>query len=94
MLNRINNNVWKVSQTVGISQFCYFTVLQTMGELAGLSSMPLETQEKFLVNIFEQTLVQSGKFPVWTGERRRQFQTLTHPEHLGRPFRVLQQKRG
>ncbi len=71
-----------------------FTVLQTMGELAGLSSMPLVTQEKFLVNIFEETLKEPGKFSEWTGERRRQFQTLTHPEHLGRPFRVLQQKRG
>ena len=71
-----------------------FTVLQTMGELAGLSSMPLVTQEKFLVNIFEETLKEPGKFSEWTGERRRQFQTLIHPEHLGRPFRVLQQKRG
>ena len=48
----------------------------------------------YLVNIFEETLREPGKFPEWTAERRRQFQTLTHPEHLGRPFRVLQQKRG
>jgi SAM-dependent MidA family methyltransferase len=71
-----------------------FTVLQTMGELAGLSSMPLITQEKFLIKIFVVSLEGPGKFPEWTGERRRQFQMLTHPEHLGRPFRVLQQKRG
>ena len=29
----------------------------------------------------------------WTPERIRQFQTLTHPEHLGRVFRVLIQSR-
>ena len=27
----------------------------------------------------------------WTPSRTRQFQTLTHPEHLGRAFRVLVQ---
>src|SRR5206468_3953106 len=29
----------------------------------------------------------------WTPARIRQFQTLTHPEHLGRAFRVLIQSR-
>jgi SAM-dependent MidA family methyltransferase len=29
----------------------------------------------------------------WTPSRTRQFQTLTHPEHLGRPFRVLVQSK-
>ena len=29
----------------------------------------------------------------WTSARIRQFQTLTHPEHLGRAFRVLVQSR-
>ena len=32
-------------------------------------------------------------FGEWTPERTRQFQTLTHPEHLGRSFRVLVQSR-
>jgi len=70
-----------------------FTVLKIMGELAGLSSTPRVTQEKFLMRIFEQTLKRSELFPEWTAERRRQFQTLTHPDHLGRPFQVMVQSR-
>jgi len=71
-----------------------FTVLRTMGELAGLSSRPMITQEKFLMGVFERTLSKSGKFPEWTEGRRRQFKTLIHPEHFGRQFRVLEQSRG
>ena len=36
----------------------------------------------------------SADFGEWTSARARQFQTLTHPEHLGRPFQVLVQSRG
>jgi len=32
-------------------------------------------------------------FGEWNSSRTRQFQTLTHPEHLGRAFRVLVQSR-
>ena len=71
-----------------------FSVLKTMGELAGLSSAPRVSQEKFLMRIFKQTLKQPELFPDWTEERRRQFQTLTHPDHLGRPFQVMVQSRG
>lgn len=71
-----------------------FTVLRSMGELAFLVSQPLQTQEKFLIKIFKRTLKRPRQFPEWTAERKRQFQTLTHPEHLGRPFRVLVQERG
>jgi hypothetical protein len=34
-----------------------------------------------------------GNFGEWTPARTRQFQTLTHPEHFGRAFRVLVQSR-
>ena len=71
-----------------------FTVLRTMGELAGLNSRPMETQENFLTCVFERTLSKPHKFPEWTEGRRRQFKTLIHPEHFGRQFRVLEQSRG
>tara|TARA_Y100001934_G_scaffold175189_1_gene207491 strand:- start:553 stop:1725 length:1173 start_codon:yes stop_codon:yes gene_type:complete len=71
-----------------------FTVIRAMGELAGLASRPFVSQEKFLMRIFEQTLTRPEKFPKWTEERRHQFQTLVHPEHLGRPFQVFEQIRG
>ena len=77
-----------------ITSSANFTVLRSMGELAFLVSHPLRTQEKFLMEIFRRTLKRPGQFPEWSPERKRQFQTLTHPEHLGRPFRVLVQERG
>jgi SAM-dependent MidA family methyltransferase len=70
-----------------------FTVLQMMGELAGLTTAPLTAQHRFLTDIFARTLPAGNRFPEWTPARTRQFQTLTHPEHLGRPFRVLVQSR-
>jgi SAM-dependent MidA family methyltransferase len=70
-----------------------FSNLRKAGKSAGLKSEPMLTQEQFLIGIFEQTLKQHGRFPEWTAKRRRQFQTLIHPEHLGRQFRVLQQLR-
>ena len=68
-----------------------FTTIRNVGESAGLKSEPMRAQEKFLVNIIEQTLKEPDRFPEWTAKRRRQFQTLIHPEHLGRQFQVLQQ---
>ncbi|MST01287.1 MAG: hypothetical protein EXS29_08270 [Pedosphaera sp.] len=70
-----------------------FTVLQVMGELAGLKSEPLATQSQFLTRIFGNTIPAKERFAEWSSVRTRQFQTLTHPEHLGRPFRVLVQSR-
>ena len=58
-----------------------------------LKSEPMRAQEQFLMGIFEKTLKQPERFPEWTAKRRRQFQTLVHPEHLGRQFQVLQQVR-
>ncbi len=70
-----------------------FTVLQVMGELEGLKTEPLATQAQFLTRIFASTISEKGRFDQWTSARTRQFQTLTHPEHLGRPFRVVVQSR-
>ena len=70
-----------------------FTAIRNAGESAGLKSEPMRAQEQFLMGIFEKTLKQPERFPEWTAKRRRQFQTLVHPEHLGRQFQVLQQVR-
>jgi len=69
-----------------------FSAIQKTGEEAGLKTDFYSTQEKFLTQILAQTL--KDKTPgEWTSARARQFQTLTHPEHLGRAFRVLVQSR-
>jgi SAM-dependent MidA family methyltransferase len=70
-----------------------FSAIQKAGEEAGLKTEAFTTQTKFLTQILEKTL-QDKTFGGWNSARTRQFQTLTHPEHLGRAFRVLVQSKG
>jgi SAM-dependent MidA family methyltransferase len=69
-----------------------FSAIQKVGEEAGLKTETFSTQTKFLTQILEKTLAEKN-FGEWNASRTRQFQTLTHPEHLGRAFRVLVQSR-
>jgi SAM-dependent MidA family methyltransferase len=69
-----------------------FSAIQKVGEEAGLKTELFSTQTKFLTQILEKTLAEKT-FGEWTSSRARRFQTLTHPEHLGRAFRVLVQSR-
>jgi SAM-dependent MidA family methyltransferase len=69
-----------------------FTAIRSAGEAVGLKTELFESQGQFLVRAFGR-LCEQGSPPDWEQSRRRQFQTLTHPEHLGRPFRVLVQSR-
>ena len=70
-----------------------FTAIQAAGESAGLETEAFLTQAQFLTRVAARAWESQDSFGPWTQERTRQFQTLTHPEHLGRPFRVLVQKR-
>jgi SAM-dependent MidA family methyltransferase len=70
-----------------------FTAIQAAGESAGLKTDGLLTQAQFLTSIAARIWQPEGCFGEWTPGRTRQFQTLTHPEHLGRSFRVLVQSR-
>ena len=73
-----------------------FTQLQRAGEVAGLRTEGLFTQPQFLTRIAAQATDLDGRggpAAAWTPAQVRQFQTLTHPEHLGRAFRVLVQTR-
>jgi SAM-dependent MidA family methyltransferase len=70
-----------------------FTALQSAGESAGLNTTMFASQEKFLTQIAQRTFQRPVDFDEWTSARTRQFQTLTHPEHLGRSFRALVQSR-
>ena len=69
-----------------------FSAIQRAGEATGLKTDSFSTQAKFLTRILEKTL-QDKSFGEWTPARTRQFQTLTHPEHLGRAFQVLVQSK-
>jgi SAM-dependent MidA family methyltransferase len=70
-----------------------FTSIRAVGESAGLRTDSFLTQTKFLTSIAARIWKDEGSFGEWTAERTRQFQTLTHPEHLGRSFQVLVQSR-
>ncbi|MBI4326413.1 MAG: SAM-dependent methyltransferase [Chloroflexi bacterium] len=70
-----------------------FSDLRRVGEEAGLETAELTAQATFLTRIAEKTWRSNAGFGEWTSARVRQFQTLTHPEHLGRSFQVLVQSR-
>ena len=74
-----------------------FTQLQLAGERAGLRTEGLFTQSQFLSRIATRHAAKGWATDTvgkpWTSDQVRQFQTLTHPEHLGRAFRVLVQSR-
>ncbi len=71
-----------------------FTAIRAAGEAAGLMTECFQTQAQLLTEIAARTWKDESLFGNWTAQRIRQFQTLTHPEHLGRPFRALVQSRG
>ena len=69
-----------------------FTAIQNAGESAGLVTETFSTQAQFLTDTVAASANDAG-FNEWFAPRTRQFQTLTHPEHLGQSFRVLVQNR-
>ncbi len=70
-----------------------FTVLQQVGEAAGLATGNLVPQEEFLIRIAKGVEQNGSQIGFWNPARIRQFHTLTHPEHLGRALRVFIQRR-
>ncbi len=92
--HRVIGDVLAHSAEQDITAHVNFTSLQTAGEVAGLRTDTLVTQTQFLTEIAARSWNNGSSLETWSPERRRQFQTLTHPEHLGRSFRVLIQSRG
>jgi SAM-dependent MidA family methyltransferase len=70
-----------------------FSALIDAGQAAGLRTTHFVRQSKFLTEILAQARSEPDAFAPWDERRTRQFQTLTHPEHLGHKFRVLVQTR-
>ncbi len=70
-----------------------FSALQRAGESCGLRTMALESQAAFLTRALDHAQRASSASLEWTVALSRQFQTLTHAEHLGGKFRVLVQRR-
>ncbi len=70
-----------------------FTAIQGVGERAGLRTVHFVTQAQFLTGIMAQMSKNGPSSIQLSSAQVRQFQTLTHPEHLGNSFRVLVQAR-
>ncbi len=70
-----------------------FSAIQKAGEDTGLKTETFSTQAQFLMRIAEKIFKNPKSFGEWGAKQNRQFQTLTHPEHLGRAFWVLIQSR-
>jgi SAM-dependent MidA family methyltransferase len=69
-----------------------FSAIQRAGEDCGLKTAFFGSQAKFLTEILAAA-DKTKSLGEWSAKKARQFQTLTHPEHLGRAFRVLVQSR-
>jgi SAM-dependent MidA family methyltransferase len=69
-----------------------FSAIRNAGESTGLRTETFATQGQFLTDIVAGSAGDES-FQEWFARRTRQFQTLTHPEHLGQSFRVLVQGR-
>ncbi len=70
-----------------------FSAIQAVGELEGLVTEQFTTQGQFLTRIAAEVWQKPTAYGDRADNQTRQFQTLTHPEHLGRAFRVLVQAR-
>ena len=91
--HRLNPDVLAQPGAQDLTAHINFTQLQRAGEEAGLRTHGLFSQAEFLTQIARQTWTPSSGFGGWTPAVVRQFQTLTHPNHLGRAFKVLVQER-
>jgi SAM-dependent MidA family methyltransferase len=88
--HRVSNDVLANPGEQDITAHVNFFEIQRAGEGAGLKTKAFTTQSQFLTEVARELWMRRG---AWPPNQVRQFQTLTHPEHLGRPFRVLIQAR-
>jgi SAM-dependent MidA family methyltransferase len=70
-----------------------FDSIQRAGESVGLQTELFTTQAGFFAEVMKRFWLEVENRGGWSRERAREFQTLVHPEHLGRAFRVLVQTR-
>lgn len=79
--------------TQDLTAHIHWTELKDQAEAEGWTTEHLTPQRRWLTELMSRTLKSPNRFPDWEAARVRQFQTLTHPEHLGQAFRVLVQRR-
>ncbi len=70
-----------------------WTAIQRAGESRGLVTEWFGPQGTFLTAVLEEQLRRQPALAKWSQDAARQIQTLVHPEHFGRKFQVLAQRR-
>jgi len=91
--HKVADNILDQPGEQDITAHVNFPRIEQVGQAAGLATDIFETQSRFLTGIAAEAWKLDSTFGNWDQKRTRQFQTLTHPEHLGRSFRVLVQSR-
>ena len=70
-----------------------FHAIQQCGGAMGLRTEVFMNQSQFLTRIASRLVSSGVNTAEWSPKKSRELQTLIHPEHLGRAFRVLVQSR-
>ncbi len=91
--HRHTDNVLDSPGEQDITAHVSFSRIRQVGERAGLRTEQFTSQTQFLTGIAAQTWRDTRLFGEWTPAMTRQFQTLTHPDHFGRAFKVLVQSK-
>ena len=91
--HRVTNDILADPGEQDLTAHVDFSAMQLIGEAAGLRTETFCSQTQYLTRIVEKIFKQPGSFAEWSPKQSRQIQTLTHPDHLGRAFRVLVQSR-
>jgi len=91
--HRYADNVLVSPGELDITSHVNFSAILRAGELSGLRTEQFISQTQFLTGIAARTWPDIKLFGAWTPAMTRQFQTLTHPDHFGRAFKVLVQSK-
>jgi SAM-dependent MidA family methyltransferase len=91
--HQVSDNILSNVGEQDLTAHVNFSAIQKAGELSGLKTELFCTQPQFLTRILQKAVAKKS-FASLDAKQIRQLQTLTHPEHLGRAFRVLVQSRG
>jgi SAM-dependent MidA family methyltransferase len=91
--HRVSDSILENPGQQDLTAHVNFSMLTRIGERCGLRTEEFTNQGRFLTSLVARHCGNEIERNVWTPERRRQLQTLTHPEHLGSAFKVLVQSR-
>jgi SAM-dependent MidA family methyltransferase len=91
--HRGNGDVLATPGEQDLTAHVNFSRIQRAGENVGLSTQCLTTQAEFIMAIAKKYWSEMQLLGGWGAAQSRELQTLMHPEHFGRAFRVLVQAR-